>query len=48
MDNVVKDRSSDGLAPSKAAAAEVGWMTAVKDWAGGMISVIGSQSYHDL
>ena len=33
-----KDRSSDGLVASKQNAAEVGWMTAVKDWAGVMIS----------
>ena len=33
-----QDRSSDGLVASKQNAAEVGWMTAVKDWAGVMIS----------
>ena len=32
-----KDRNGDAAA-SKANAAEVGWMTAVKDWAGVMIS----------
>ena len=35
---IFKDRSSDGLVASKQNAAEVGWMTAVKDWAGVMIS----------
>ena len=36
--NIIQERASDGVVANKQTSAEVGWMTAVKDWAGVMIS----------
>lgn len=36
--NNIQERASDGVVANKQTSAEVGWMTAVKDWAGVMIS----------